>query len=148
MDSIKRILVVDDEPVTVSSLTFYLTTKGFVLASAFNGREACSLIKEGGEKGYPYELVITDVMMPEMDGIALLEWIKTAYPVISVIIISGQVCLSNIKSKLRPTMDDFGAKPITPQKMTELINRVNHKRRLQALEIIGTKINNHHTDFP
>jgi DNA-binding NtrC family response regulator len=148
MNSIKRILVVDDEPVTVSSLIFYLTTKGFFLASAFNGREACSLLKEGGEKGYPYDLVITDVMMPEMDGIALMEWIKSTYPATSVILISGQACLSNLQSKMRPTMDDLGSKPFTPQKITELIDRVNHKRSLQSLKRDGPAPHNCNTYFP
>jgi len=79
-----NILVVDDEPLVRRSLSEFLALEGYTANVASNGREALSALKEG-----LWDVVISDVKMPEMDGLELLRVIKKEYPSTAVIFITG-----------------------------------------------------------
>ena len=79
-----NILVVDDEPLVRRSLSEFLTLEGYTVSSASNGREALSTLKD-----YLADIVISDIKMPELDGIHLLGEIREKFPETSVIMITG-----------------------------------------------------------
>jgi len=79
-----RLLVVDDCVNIVNILTCFLELAGHEADQALNGREALEFLRQNS-----YDVVITDAMMPEMDGIELCKLIKANYPGIYVIGISG-----------------------------------------------------------
>ncbi len=128
MGSIRRILVVDDEPQAVSSIQRHLRREGFITDSASNGYEALQKILSDQDKA-PFDLVIADVIMPVMSGIELLEWISKAYPGISAILISAYGETDRLLASIRPSQDVFSRKPLTPKKMMELIRSVEYKRQ-------------------
>ena len=79
-----RILVIDDEQYVRTALQEVLEREGFEVAAASDGRKGLALLEDEGA-----DLVITDVIMPGIDGVATLEQIRTSHPEIPVIVISG-----------------------------------------------------------
>ncbi len=125
---INRILIVDDEMEFVNTVIRHLKREGFHTESATNGKNACYKMKKlEGKKAF-YDLVITDVVMPEMDGISLMEWIHKAYPQTSVIVVTEFGDVNRLKKKMRPNLDEICKKPMTPDSMMRLISGIQKKR--------------------
>jgi len=101
-----RILVVDDEDSVRGVLSQVLTEGGFKVSEAANGAEALAQFEK-----IPFPLVITDIVMPEMTGIELLEKIKSRYPSTQVIIITSHASLSTAVEALRCGAYDYLFKP-------------------------------------
>src|SRR5919199_786848 len=78
-------LIVDDEPTVRRSLVRMLQAQGFTCFEAATGREALGVLERIGEA----PLVISDMRMPELDGIGLLETLRQRYPDTSVIMLTG-----------------------------------------------------------
>ncbi len=68
----KKVLIVDDEPNIVKAVDFLLTQKGFRTKKAFNGKEALSYLST-----FKPDLIILDVMMPDMDGFEVAKHIRS-----------------------------------------------------------------------
>ena len=81
-----RILVVDDDPSVLGSVARYLRSKAHEVAEAGNGLEAVTALREAGGT---IELVITDINMPDMDGIELLSAVHGHDESVPVIAMSG-----------------------------------------------------------
>lgn len=79
-----HILVVDDEPSLLFLFKQFLEDKGYSVATAADGREGMRLIRE-----HKPDLIITDIMMPEMDGLEVVQEIRSRHHDIPVIAISG-----------------------------------------------------------
>ncbi|MGC9330208.1 MAG: response regulator, partial [Candidatus Hinthialibacter sp.] len=79
-----RILVVDDEPDMVSTLSDLLTAEGNTVDVAYNGQEALASLED-----QTYDLILTDLSMPGLDGVHLLQEAKTRQPHSEVMIITG-----------------------------------------------------------
>ncbi len=126
--TIRRILVVDDEVTFLKTVHRHLRRRGYVLETAQNGKSASRLIEERAQNGNPFDLVISDVVMPDMNGLELLGWIKAQYPEISVILLTGFGEGDAVGRAVRPKVDGFGSKPITPEKMLNLIGRISRHR--------------------
>ena len=82
----QTILIVDDDDVFRSGLACLLDDADFSTYAANNGRAAMSVLKEKGDE---INLVITDVIMPQMDGIEFSRWVKEHYPSITILAMSG-----------------------------------------------------------
>lgn len=82
----RKILIVDDSDLILKLLYDYLTSSGFEVMTAKDGKEAFDLIRKK-----PIPVVFTDIQMPNMNGIELIEKIKSTYPMIRVIIGTGYV---------------------------------------------------------
>ncbi len=134
---IKHILVVDDEITFLQTLRRHLKREGFELETAADGGAACRKIRRQADQGHPFELVITDVLMPEVDGIQLLIWIQDRYPDTSVIVLTGFGDGDTVSRVVRPEIDGFGAKPITPQAMMALIARIDRYRNREKVDLNG-----------
>jgi DNA-binding NtrC family response regulator len=79
-----RILVVDDDAALLKSISRYLRTLGHEVAEAADGRKAVTALRAG-----PVDVVLTDINMPEMDGIELLAAVRAEDARVPVIAISG-----------------------------------------------------------
>ncbi|MHC1744203.1 MAG: response regulator [Syntrophobacteraceae bacterium] len=128
MTTIRRILVVDDERQLVDSLLRHLWREGFTTDSATNGLEACRKLREASSAGTPFDLIIVDVVMPEMSGIELFKWVKKYQPLISTIFISAFGHTDAIRANIREGMDDYAQKPIKPVDLMKLIGAVERNR--------------------
>ena len=80
----KKITIVDDEEVVLKMLSTMIQREGFYVETAVNGKDALKIIK----KNKP-DLVVTDLMMPEKEGIELIKDLKALYKDIKIIAISG-----------------------------------------------------------
>ena len=133
MRAIKRILVVDGEKEFADTVTRHLKRKKFITQSASNGADAREIINETTCPVSQYDLVITDVIMPKVSGIELLQWIKNHHSEISVLIVSGLGSQNMVKKTIRPAMDDCCQKPVTPDEMMRLIGTINNKRKTHQM---------------
>jgi two-component system response regulator HydG len=122
----KHILIVDDEPLIRSSLGELLTISGYTVSTASNGKEALGLLKD-----YTADIVITDMKMPEMDGIQLLKKIRAGYPETPVIVISGYGTIENAVEAMKEGAYDYVTKPIVDSEIKIVIDRLMKQRELQ-----------------
>ena len=83
----KVILCVDDNEQSLSIRKFMLETRGYRVLAAASGREAIEMFQEAGT----VDLVITDLLMPEMDGAEVIRVLKELAPGLPMILISGKV---------------------------------------------------------
>jgi diguanylate cyclase (GGDEF)-like protein len=125
-DSPTKILVIDDDTSILEVLANYFTSKGFV-----------TLLAEGGEAGleiiareYP-DLVLLDLRLPGMDGLEVLEYLRTETPDIPVIIISGQGTVKDASDALKTGAWDYITKPIFDMQVLDIaISNVLERAKL------------------
>jgi two-component system response regulator PilR (NtrC family) len=115
----ERILVVDDEDIIRESLTFVLKKEGYYVQEAENGLAAYNKLLEE-----TFDLVITDLEMPEMKGIELLEEIKKLNIQTSVIIITAFGSLDTAICALRSGASDYLLKPVEFDELLIKIRRL------------------------
>ncbi|ADY50858.1 response regulator receiver protein [Pseudopedobacter saltans DSM 12145] len=114
----KKILIVDDDPSIVMSLEFLLQKSGSKVFIASNGREAMEKID-----AHQPDLVLLDIMMPEVDGYEVCEYVKKNYaiPAIKVIFISAKSKDEDIKKAYTKGADLFVIKPFSTRRLLEKI---------------------------
>ncbi|MDD5729701.1 MAG: sigma-54 dependent transcriptional regulator [Candidatus Omnitrophica bacterium] len=126
----RHILVVDDEPLVRHSLREFLALQGYVVNVASNGREALGLLKD-----YTADIVITDIKMPEMDGLQLLKHIKADFPATPVILITSFGSIENAVEAMKDGAYDYITKPIVDNEIKMVIERLMKQRELQEENI-------------
>ena len=128
MNSDFCVLVVEDHPALRKQLEFILARAGFAATSAENGRRALELMQE---RFFP--IVLTDWMMPEIDGIQLCQSIRKlpAAGYVYVVLLTAKSSKDDIVTGLAAGADDFLSKPFHP---AELIARLNTAKRILGLE--------------
>lgn len=122
-----RILIVDDEAAIRDSLSLIINEEGYQTATASNGRIALEKVQEG-----PFDLVITDLKMPEMGGIEFFEKLKVLSPNTSVIIITAYATLESAIQALRLGAYDYIIKPLDFDDVLLRISRLMEHRDLVA----------------
>ena len=125
IETIQKILLVDDEPDFLSALQRFLKREAFELLTANEGEEAQRLILNAAQGHAPFDLVITDLIMPKVDGWRLIEWIQEHHPQIATIILTGVEKNEKGRLKLRPNRDLQSKKTLTPQQLLNLIHRLD-----------------------
>lgn len=113
-----KILVVDDEIVVIRSAARVLSDEGYIVEGALSGREAILKIEQGN-----YDLVLTDLKMPEVDGITLIRWMKKSRPSVGIVIITGYPSQDTIKEALELGIIDYVPKPFTPAVLMDVTRR-------------------------
>lgn len=111
-----KVLIVDDEEMAIKLLEHEMIGAGYEVISCTDGREALEMIKNEEPN-----LVISDIMMPFMSGLELLEVIKADNKKIPVILISALDDVEVIQTAIGMGADDFVIKPVN---MNELILRI------------------------
>src|SRR6185312_15385013 len=114
-----RILVIDDEPSVTDALRLVLGELGHHVDSAKTGGEAKELLK-----GAPYDLVFTDLRLPDASGIDLLTIIKTDIPNTQVIVMTAHGSLDIAIDAIKHGAFYYIEKPFTPAQVTTLVGRV------------------------
>jgi DNA-binding response OmpR family regulator len=85
----KRVLIIDDEPAIRRNLTIGLTQEGFTCTACPDGISAIHELNNAVEKGEGYDYLITDIFMPDIDGMKILTVIKNKFPDLPVLVITG-----------------------------------------------------------
>ncbi len=102
-----RILVVDDETDVRDSIARHLRFLNYEVETAGNGQEAAAILEQ-----MKTDIVVSDIMMPQMDGIELLRHIRKEYPMTHVIMMTGYVTQENILACMRLGAQTCLFKPI------------------------------------
>jgi len=113
-----HILVVDDDPLIRFMVEEALNKPEVSIDVAKNGLQAQEKILAGN-----YDLVITDIDMPEMNGVDLLRWMKKSRPQIKRIVITGYGISETMTDELLGTVSDFFTKPFSLVTLQEAVKR-------------------------
>ena len=119
------ILIVEDDPTVGESIRLLLKKRGYAILLASNGKEALQLFRHE-----MVDLVITDLVMPKMDGIELLEAVKGLKPETEVIVISAQGTIEKAVQAMKLGAFDFIEKPINPKVISLVVERALEKQTL------------------
>ena len=128
-----RILVVDDELIVRDSLKEWLDDEGFFVDTAESGPQA--LEKLGQES---FNLMLTDIKMPGMDGVELLKAAKEAYSDLSVLMMTAYATVETAVEAMKVGALDYLMKPFDPEKLIPMIVKVYEDleaSRYQQLEV-------------
>ncbi len=121
----KSILLVDDEDTILTSIGWILKKNNFSVTTAANGQRAIDLLRANY-----YNLVITDLIMPRVDGLAVLKHAKTLHPDIGVIVLTGYGDVRSAVETLKLGADDYLQKPCD---IEELLNKANRSFEKQDM---------------
>jgi len=118
MPKTARILVVDDEPAILEIIKKILDDRGFFVDVAQNGLEALHFLERGN-----YDLMLSDVKMPEMDGMELLQKVSLLYPDLTTLILSAFATIKDAVAAIKLGAFDYIAKPVYPEDLVLSIER-------------------------
>ncbi len=122
-----RILVVDDEETIREIVCSMLGAAHFQTRQAANGNEALAILESGDE----FDLVLSDLMMAEMDGIALLERAKERYPDMPIVMVTTVHDISVALQAIHNGAYDYLPKPFEREQLLNTVRRALENRRLK-----------------
>lgn len=136
----RELLIVDDDKAICRMLDMYFRRLGYDVELATNGKEALHMLESRAIR-----VVISDISMPEMDGIELLTHVRTHYPMTRVIMMTGYVTLDNVLACMRKQADTCILKPLADLKelnraVKTAFAQLEHWERI-LLELQGMKTN-------
>lgn len=129
-----RVLIAEDEPPTMRRIKRMIESSGLpfeVVATALDGEEALRQMRET-----PVDVVFTDIKMPIMDGLALMDQVREKYPLCFVVILSGYQEFEYATRAIRAKAVDYLLKPVSQADMLAVLSRLQeaqqkqHKQRL------------------
>lgn len=119
------ILIVDDDPVIREIIETIVKVLGYTVKGCGDGLEAVALLQDAG-----YDVVITDMMMPKMDGMQLLKHVKAHYPATDVVVVTGHSDTFIYSNIINAGGTDFISKPFEGDELEAKLNRVFRERKL------------------
>ncbi|HDI00107.1 MAG TPA: sigma-54-dependent Fis family transcriptional regulator [Firmicutes bacterium] len=120
-----RILVVDDDPLMLDFLKEALLRQGYKVDTAEDGEEALRKVEEKG-----YDLVITDVRMPGVDGMTVLESVKRDFADTEVVVITAYGTIRNAVEAMKMGAYDYLTKPFSVEEVEVVVQRALERKRL------------------
>jgi DNA-binding response OmpR family regulator len=117
LNSLKKILIIEDEKTLARALGFKLTYSGFEVKTVFNGEEGVALLRQ--EK---FDLVLLDLIMPKMDGFMLLATLKVEKIRVPVMVLTNLSQENDIKRTKEYGVKEFIIKSNTP--IATIVERV------------------------
>ncbi|MES1165064.1 MAG: EAL domain-containing protein [Verrucomicrobiota bacterium] len=111
-------LVVDDEPVTARGYARALSAAGYKVNVAHDGREAAAMAK-----AHSYDVIVSDIAMPDMDGLGLLRTIRESDLDVPMIFMTGSPALESAVTAIEYGAFRYLVKPISPEAMLESVAR-------------------------
>jgi putative nucleotidyltransferase with HDIG domain len=123
----ERILIVDDEEPIREIVSAMLSNSGYICRQAGSGVEALAILNSGEE----FELMLSDLMMAELDGIGLLERTKEQYPDMPVVMVTAVHDVSVALAAIRNGAYDYLLKPFEREQLVAMVRRALENRRLK-----------------
>jgi DNA-binding NtrC family response regulator len=123
----RRILLVDDEADTLDACTQILRKDGCQVETATSAQEAIQLLRTS-----PFDLTITDLKMPQVDGLELLKAIKRIDPEMAVVMITGYATVETAVAAMKEGAYDYIQKPFTPDELRLVV-----RNALERQELVG-----------
>jgi YesN/AraC family two-component response regulator len=122
----KRLLIVDDEKIIRITFSRFLSKEGYFIETAESVDDALDKFN----KAY-FDLVITDLVMEDRNGIELLKEVKNINPEIPVLILTGYGDINSAVEAMRNNADDYLLKPFNMEELKILINKCLEKSEMQ-----------------
>ena len=130
-----RILLAEDDQSVLDALTMALKHAGYEVLSARTGREALRMLSPD------IHLLISDLWMPQMDGLALLDEARRAVPAMQTVIITGNATVPSAVRAMKLGAFDYLTKPFTPPDLLDVVERaMEHGRLNQDLNAFAAEI--------
>jgi DNA-binding NtrC family response regulator len=123
---LKRVLVVDDEPMIVSLLSSVLQSKGWDVTEARSGTEGIDQLDRGR-----FDVILTDLVMPGDSGIDLLRASKEIHPDVEVVLMSGYATADTAIEAMRNGAFHYIMKPLKPEEVVNIVEKAYSQRQLQ-----------------
>ncbi len=133
--NIANVLLVDDEVDFVETFSERLVMRNLEISKAFSGEEALQVL----EKNKNIEVVILDVKMPGMDGIETLAEIKKKFPLVEVIMLSGQATVESAIEGMKQGAFDYLMKPCDMDQLMPKVTEAAAKKRQHEEKIIQAR---------
>ena len=124
----ERIIVVDDSPDTLEVLKRNLESEGYLVFTAPGAVEAIKIIEAS-----TVDLVITDLKMPEVDGLSLVRHIQENYKNMGVMMITGYPSIEGAVEAVKFGAEEYLSKPFTDEELYSAVSRVLDKLRLRRI---------------
>jgi DNA-binding NtrC family response regulator len=123
MDS-PRALIVDDEPTICRACEKILSREGYSVKVAYSGKQALSILDQES-----FDILFTDLKMAEMGGMELLETIRSRFPDLVPVVITGYATIASAVETMKLGAFDYLPKPFTPDEMAAVAKRAWEKRQ-------------------
>ncbi len=126
------ILIVDDEPGLLASLVMAFETQGYRSVGAASAAEALDLLRET-----PVDVVLTDLVMPGMDGLALMDRVRADFPETVILLMTGGATVESAVRALKGGASDYIVKPFRLAEIFRSVERCReqHKLRRENLQL-------------
>ena len=122
------ILVVDDELLIRDLLYDFFTGLGWDISVAEDGEKALEVMRSRN-----FDLVLTDIKMPEMDGLDLTSHVKQSHPELPVVLMTGFPSVDTAVEALRKKVDDYVIKPFNINQLYKLVEaKVKDRKGLES----------------
>ncbi|MBI5569747.1 MAG: response regulator [Desulfomonile tiedjei] len=121
-----KVLVLDDEQIVLDSVSRILEEENFEVKTCHAGGEAVNVLKEGG-----FDILITDLKMPGMDGLQAMEALADVDPDLSMIMATAYSTVDSAVKAMKLGAVDYIRKPFTPDQLVELVNKVMEDRKFR-----------------
>ena len=118
-----EILVVDDEPIACKRLKTALEKAQYVVDVASSGEDAIERLRSKA-----YDVVVTDIRMDDVDGIQVLDAVRSSHPRTKTILITGYATVEVAREALAKGAFDFIAKPFQPKDLRKVVDRAVKQR--------------------
>ena len=125
------VLVVDDEPDVRKVVRMTLEKAGYDVIEAEDGEKAIEEIKKG-EHSILLNLIITDIRMPNMNGIDVINYYRKEWPSVPIIVLTGFPDLDMATSMLQHGISDYLVKPVEAEKL-----RASVAKAFEQREVLG-----------
>lgn len=126
-----KILIVDDDPSIRNMLAIVLKKSGYDVTGANNGKAGLDNLKKGA-----FDLVISDIKMPDISGIELLKKIKSINPEIPVIMITAYASANDAVEAMKLGAEDYITKPFNLDELKIIIDRAIYKRNMEKENVL------------
>jgi len=126
-ENTKHLLIVEDEAALRAAVAEQLTDRGFHVVEAASGEEALERLAE-----FAFDIVITDLRLPGIDGGEVLEAAVELYPDIIVIIVTGYGTVKDAVNAIKRGVADFITKPFQFEELLHVLNSALEQRRLKS----------------
>ncbi len=120
-----KILVLDDEQIVLDSVSRILEEENYEVKTARSGDEAVNMLKGGG-----FDVLITDLKMPGMDGLQAMEALAEVDPDLSMIMATAYSTVDSAVKAMKLGAVDYIRKPFTPDQLAELVTKVMGDRKV------------------
>lgn len=130
------VMLVDDEVPFMDTMTKRLTKRNLTILAAYNGPEALDMLK----KHKNIDVVILDVKMPGMDGIETLRQIKTIYPLVQVIMLTGHATIETGIEGMKLGAYDYLMKPCDIDQLMAKVHEAKAKKTGHEEKITQARI--------